>query len=155
MNGIIIPEETLIPGYKAETTLVRLDVLPSYYKIGTGKMNKHKIQSIDLLDEVIASNKAEQYVIKIIKDSVTYDSPDGVVTIPTHRMTDTEKRMFRRGYKTLYERDLVRRVKRGQYMLNPNALILNSYANCLDVWNSLHRYTPDKEKISNTTNLNG
>jgi len=137
MNGIIIPKENLTPGYKAETTLVRLDVLPNYYKIGTGTMNKHKIKSIDLLDEVIASNKAEQYVIKLIKELVTYDSPDGVVNIPTHTMTDTEKRTFRKGYKSLCDRDLVRRVKRGQYMINPNALILNSYIKCMEVWNAI------------------
>jgi len=137
MNAVIIPQENLTPGYRAETTLVKLDTSPSYYKIGTGTMNKHRMKSIDLLDEVIASTKAEQYVIQLIKDGVSYDSPDGIVTIPMHTMTETEKRTFRKGYKSLYDRDLVRRVKRGQYMINPNALILNSYTKCKKVWDAL------------------
>lgn len=135
MNAVMIPQESLMPGYKAETRIVKVEAIPNYYKVGNGTMNKHGLQSIDLLDEVIKSNKAEQYVIQLLKDLTTYDSPDGVVVIPTHQMTETQKRSFRKGYKTLRERGLVRRVKRGEYMINPNALILNSYKQSMIEWN--------------------
>ena len=47
---------------------------PNYYKVGNGTMNKNKIQAIDLLDESMDSTKAEQMLIKAIKNGIGYDN---------------------------------------------------------------------------------
>lgn len=107
---------------------------PNYLMIGNGTMNKNKVYSIDLISEIIDSNKAEQYLIKAIKDGITYDNNyDPVVKVVG--VTSTEKQYLKNGYKSLFERNLVVRVKKSHYMINPNALVPLDYEGALEIWN--------------------
>ncbi len=105
---------------------------PSYQKIGNNKMN-HKIglKSIDLLEEVGKMNSDEKFCFFEIKNRIHFDSYEGdfeyTVKIRTSNYTSGQKSMFSRGYKKLREKDIVRRIKRGLYMINPLALVPNKF----------------------------
>ena len=110
---------------------------PNYYRVGNGTMNKHKIQSIDLLEEVMTMSKPAQMVIRLIKDQITYDRDyNPVVRISRKTLTKSEQNYLDKGLKELFAKDLVRRVKQGHYMINPSALIPPNYDKALVIWNN-------------------
>lgn len=116
-------------------TLVNTD--GDYYRVGNGTMNKHKIQSIDLLEEVMSMSKAAQMVIRMIKEQITYDRDyNPVVKISRKELTKSEQNYLDKGFKELKDKDLVRRVKQGHYMINPNELIPPNYDEALAIWNN-------------------
>ena len=116
---------------------------PNYFMIGNGTMNKHRIYGIDLLTEIVNSSKAGQYLILAIKDGITYMNEYNPV-VKVVGTTKYEQNMIIAGYKELVERDLVRRVKKAHYMINPNALVPIDYIGALKVWDTL--VTPEKKK---------
>jgi hypothetical protein len=109
-------------------------IIPNFYMIGNGNMNKHKIQSIDLLDEAMSLSKAGQYVLRMIKDGISFDNTDGEVYISMSDLTATNVTVFKKGYKELMSRNLAKRTKRSHYMINPNALIPLDYDLALELW---------------------
>jgi hypothetical protein len=111
---------------------------PNYYRIGNGTMNKHKIQSIDLIQEIIDSTKPAQQLIAWIKDGMQWDPYTESVTFEVKVLPETsaDKQTLKRGYKELEARNLVKRTKRSHYMINPNAIIVD-YNKQLAKWKSL------------------
>lgn len=108
---------------------------PNYFMIGNGTMNKNKVCSIDLLRELANSTKAEQYLLLAIKDGINYENGYAPI-VKVIGNTSTAKQYIKSGYKSLYERNLVVRVKKAHYMINPNALIPLDYEKALQVWQS-------------------
>ena len=106
---------------------------PNYFMIGNGTMNKHKIYGIDLLRELANSTKAEQFLLLAIKDGICYgnDYSPIVKVIPE---TETQRKYIQLGYKSLLARELVIRIKKSHYMINPNALIPIDYEGSLRIW---------------------
>ncbi len=106
---------------------------PNYFMIGNGTMNKHKIYGIDLLRELANSTKAEQFLLLAIKDGICYgnDYSPIVKVIPE---TETQRQYIKLGYKSLLARELVIRIKKSHYMINPNALIPIDYEGSLRIW---------------------
>ena len=101
-------------------------------------MNKDKIQSIDLLRELAMASKAGQFILLAIKDGITYENNySPVVTINRKTLTATQQRYLVDGFKELSDKDLVRRISNGKYMINPNALIPLDYEEALQVWQSV------------------
>ena len=106
---------------------------PNYNRIGNGTVNKHKITSIDLIDVVIEASGSGKWLIKKIKDGIGWDnSYDPVVKITP--ANNPEKQHLVRGFAELSAKDLVRRIKRSHYMINPNALIPAKYEEALAIW---------------------
>jgi hypothetical protein len=109
---------------------------PNFYMVGNGTMSKRGIKAVDLLDEIMKMTKAEQYVIRVIKEEITYYNTTGEVAVATSALpSDTCRTTFKNGFKLLCQKDLVRRTKRGHYMINPNALIPIEYDEALTIWN--------------------
>ena len=106
---------------------------PNYFMIGNGTMNKHRIYGIDLLRELANSTKAEQFLLLAIKDGICYgnDYSPIVKVIPE---TETQRQYIKLGYKSLLARELVIRIKKSHYMINPNALIPLDYEGSLRIW---------------------
>ena len=118
---------------------------PNYYRVGNGTMNRSKIKSIDLLREIAEASSPAQFVLLTIKDGITYENGySPVVQIKSSTLTSTQQQYLKRGYKELHERDLVRRVKRGYYMINPNALIPVNYEAALAQWELCKAYVPEE-----------
>ena len=108
---------------------------PNYRRVGNGTMNKYGMQSIDLLEEVMNMSKAAQFVIKKIKDGISYETNyNPVVRLSRKTFTKSEQNYLDKGFKELQEKDLVRRIKQGHYMINPNALIPIKYEEALEIW---------------------
>lgn len=104
------------------------------------------VKSIDLIDVVIASSKAGQFLIQKIKAGMNWDNSYHFVTkINSSSLTSTEKQYLAIGYKELEAIDIVRRVKRGHYMLNPNALISIQYDEAIALWNSIPKRTEQEQ----------
>lgn len=108
---------------------------PSYLMVGNGTMNKHKIFAIDLLRELANASKAGQFLLLAIKDGITHaNNYNPVVNIRKNELTKTQQQYLVVGYKELVEKDLVRRVKNGWYMINPNALVPLDYEEAMEIW---------------------
>lgn len=118
-----------------ETRVVKKSAQPNYYRIGNGTINKYKIQSIDLLDEIMAMTKAEQLVIKTIKDAYEWDNQNNEVFLQLSKiLSKSNCTVFRKGYKLLKDKNLVRRTKTNHYMINPNAFIPQDYNKAQILW---------------------
>ena len=110
---------------------------PNYYKVGNGTMNRDGIQAIDFIDEMIKMTKPAQTVIGWIKDEMVWDTSTRSIAFVAKLIPESSagKKVLLKGFKELYEKDLVRRVKRSHYMVNPNAMVID-YSAQMEVWNS-------------------
>jgi predicted transcriptional regulator of viral defense system len=109
---------------------------PSYFMIGDGTVNEHKTESINITKEGMAATKAAQWLINSVMDGIRHIT-DYSPVVKVIAETKHQKNMLSAGYKELYEKGLVRRVKRGHYMINPNALIPLDYEEAKKVWDSI------------------
>lgn len=110
--------------------------IPNYFRIGNGTMNKHKIQAINLVKASNACSSVGRWLIDRIMDGIGYDN-DYCPVVKIVGTTTAERSYLKKGYKELHEKGLVKRVKRGHYMINPNALIPVDYEAALKIWNSV------------------
>jgi hypothetical protein len=109
---------------------------PNYFRIGNGTMNKQGTFAIDLITEVAMASKAGQFLLLAIKNNIIYDNNYSPV-VKVIAETKHQKNMLSAGYKEMHEKGLVRRVKRGHYMINPNALIPLDYEEAKEIWDSI------------------
>jgi len=114
-------------------------VIPNFIMTGNGTMNSSSIQSINLLVESMDSTKSEQYLLKAIINGINYHNGYSAVVMIVPK-TSTHRQYLKEGYKSLFIRGLVKRVKRSHYMINPNALIPPNYESALEIWESLPNY---------------
>ena len=153
----MIPEETLNTDKRMSVAILfdseevsiqrkqKLATKPNYFMIGNGTMNKHKIYGIDLLRELANSTKAEQFLLLAIKDGICYGNDYNPV-VKVIGETKYQQNMITEGYKSLAARELVIRVKKSHYMINPNALIPIDYEGALRIWEEAVR----KQEIQET-----
>ena len=111
---------------------------PNYIKIGNGTMNKKSIQSIDLLTEMDKMSQPARTVLLWIKDGMIWNPYDDRIEFIIKVLPETPaaKQMLVKGFKELSQKDLVRRVKRSHYMINPKAIITD-YNKQLAIWDTL------------------
>ncbi|MGD8305041.1 MAG: hypothetical protein PVF17_00170 [Ignavibacteria bacterium] len=106
--------------------------VPNYFKIGNGNMSKNKPASINLIKELVMLSKPAQQLIDVIMDGMHYVEDlygtdlngkfiGGMTFVVEVRKKD-HKYLLDKGLPELFEKDLVRRVSRGKYMINPHAL---------------------------------
>jgi hypothetical protein len=125
-------------------TEIRIDEIISTFKnvkltfetkVKTTTLPVHVKVSKNLLDEVMAMTKAEQLVITTIKDVYEYDNQNNEVYLPLSRiLTKSNCVVFRKGYKLLKDKNIVRRTKQSHYMINPNAYIPLDYQKAKKLW---------------------
>jgi len=131
------------------------DSKPSFYMIGKGTVNhKMGMKSIDLLQAVGEMTSNEKFAFFEIKNGIEWDIYDKkyiyAVKVYSRDYSQTQKNMFSRGYKLLHEKDIVRRVKRGTYMINPSALIPKNFDEEWKVWNKLDSTSEGKQPLAAT-----
>lgn len=114
---------------------------PSAIKTGNGKS-----KSIDALRAVADMSAHEKMCFFTVKDSLKYDRWEDTFIYQGRpdltALTETQRKSFIRGYKLLFEKDIVRRVSRGEYMINPLLLVPTRFEKEFATWNSLPSYTP-------------
>lgn len=111
---------------------------PNYYKMGNGTTNRDKIESIDLLEELEHMSHNALRLINMIKRGMKWNVYEERVdfVIPVTAANSADVMVIKRGFAELKARDLVRRVKRGYYMINPHALITD-FNKQLIIWNKI------------------
>ena len=97
-------------------------------------MKNRTYQAYPLLETLLELSKPEAWLFKILLD--TYNDQTGL-SILTVSFSGTDKVTASKAYKSLNQRDLVRRVKRQVYMINPCALITNQWKEQIKIWESL------------------
>jgi len=106
--------------------------------IGIRIMEKYNLKPIDTLREMSKFTKSEMTFFMLLRDNLDWDNKSLVVRLPMKKFNSTIKQHIKVGFKRLHEKDLVRRVKRGVYMINP-AMILPPHSTELEqitIWNN-------------------
>ncbi len=110
---------------------------PSAIKIGNGTYG-----TIDLLKAIANMTTAEKICFFSIRNGIKLDKSFTFyvyqVAIRTSEFTETNKSQFTKGFKLLSAKDLVRRISRGIYMINPTALIPTDFEREFAIWNNTH-----------------
>jgi len=114
------------------------DILPPYKLIGRNGINmKHgiKVDGIDIAPILQNLKTASTWLIWELEQKRNPFNNEAVY-IPT---TETEKSRVKAGYKELREVGLVKRIRRGTYILNPKAFIphpTEEYVTVKNIWDS-------------------
>lgn len=131
--SVHIPE-----GMRAETTLIKQGQVPRYYRMGNGNRNtfmgKESLEPIDAIDTMASMSAQELWATQLIKNNlilIDVVTDKGRVQkktsckaiVKNSELTDAEKQKFKAGFKRLHSKDLVRRIKREHYILNPMFLV--------------------------------
>lgn len=127
---LVIPEGKCIR-LEDETTKQRR---PNYRMIGNGTMNRHQVQSIDLITEMVTLSRPAISTLACIQQHLTWDNHDGVVRINMSDFNSAGQQSFQKGFKELHSRGLAKRIRRSHYMINPNALIPVDYDSAARIW---------------------
>lgn len=114
--------------------------------IGSKIMKEREIKPRDLLEEMAEFTKPEMFLFILLKRSLSWDCESTVARVQSKFLNGTEKQYVKKGYKLLYEKDIVRRVKRGTYMINPAMIIPLKEEEQIDLWNSLEPHKTKQER---------
>ena len=121
---------------------IRTTAKPHFNMIGTGRtfMDNKRLPAVDLLYEMSIMTKKESYAFLALRNAITYDtySRSYSLYIPMVQtdMTPYQKKLFQSGITLLIKKDLVRRVKRGIYLINPMAIVPNKDFDLAEqIWN--------------------
>ena len=109
---------------------------PNYFKMGNGTLNRHGIESINLITEMVSLKKPAQHMLAYLLNHMQWNQLDKRVEfiVKVIGKDSAGKKEIQRAYKELKERNLVRRIKRGHYMVNPNAVNVD-YEEQMKIWN--------------------
>ena len=105
---------------------------PSWTAIGTG-MESRYFKSYPYEETLLKLTANEAKLFGLILQG--YNSNTGYSVVDLSSCTPSEKSELSRGYKSLKQRDLVKRTKQKTYLINPTAKIhLNLFDELLAVW---------------------
>ena len=137
-------------GMAVEAKLVSIEQKPRYYRIGNGIRNTFmgkEHSPMDAIDEMAKMSTRELWVIKILKDNLILkeEKINGrfkkrtscLSVVLNSSLTNPEQQKFKAGFKRLKESNLVKRIKREHYILNPDFLIPHFYDEEKILWNSI------------------
>lgn len=109
---------------------------PSWVKISSGRSMYSMRAGYPYEQTLISLSADESKMYSALLNN--YDFKTGLSTLSTQTMTPSEKVLISRGYQGLYKRNLVKRVKKSTYLINPDARIHKDlYEQHLTLWNSI------------------
>ena len=127
----------------------KAEPLPPYNIVGNGFSSRHGT-SLDLIDTCAKLNTAEINLLQFFRDEFTHNSiikeelPN--LIIPTHSENFTKylSIALKKNYSHMEYQLVVRRVKRGTYMVNPDLLMPSrNYLLAKAEWNNLKKDDDD------------
>ena len=130
----IITQVILKEGYELVQQKQVKDKIPKFTAIGKNEM--------DLIDIVMTLNTMEQRIISHIKNNIVYDVVKKeycpIVGLRTSQLgeTKTQKDAVTRAIKSLVTKNVIRKIKPNQYMINPDMLIPASYMKYKAIWDA-------------------
>lgn len=108
---------------------------PSYMMVGKGGKVRRGIQGYDLLGAMLNFNSGMSQTFKLIVDGL--DVRTNCCDLSTLTFNKTQQNMISAAYKQLSGIDLVKRIRKGVYMINPRAIIPpQTYPEAQAVWDS-------------------
>ena len=97
---------------------------------------KGKMMGIPLTELYMDFNKEEQWFYKIIWQALNFKTNQA--TVLQGELSKHESNKVSSAYQSLKQKDLVRRVRKEVYMINPNAIIYpETQADNIKIWDSL------------------
>lgn len=137
-------------GQKLETTVTSIEQRPRYYRIGNGLRNTFMgkyHEPIDAIDQMSEMSAQELWTLKKIKDNlillevrttkgIKFKTSCKSVVIFSD-LTNAEQQKFKAGYKKLNAKNLIKRIKKEHYILNPDFFIPEFYDEERELFDSL------------------
>lgn len=118
-----------------DITPIKKKARPSWTAVGDGMQTRH-FKSYPYEMTLLSLTTPEAKLFKLVLEG--YNSKTGYSLVDLSQASPSEKVSYSNAYKKLAERELVRRVKKQVYLINPCGKInLNLFDELLDVWNSL------------------
>lgn len=110
---------------------------PPYCMVGSLRMYQSNQygKPYPLLETMCDFSKSEGWFFKILLD--THNELSGVSDISKVTFTKSDLNVLSKAYTVLHQRDLVKRVRRQVYMINPSALITNNWEAHKPIWDTL------------------
>ena len=101
-----------------------------YWRVNQGNSyrSSNRMSTMDMIRNLTDS---EYWLFKLIAEGM--DLSTNIATIRGKELSKTEKRRLLRGYKGCRTKDLVRRVKREYYMINPAVFLTKSDNNDIHI----------------------
>jgi len=95
-----------------------------YYKVGNGHTNKQGT-SMNLIQLMADMTKPEQVMMKLLESRLEpwEESSLNCVRIPVSELSSTEVQYINKAYKLLYDKHIVKRIKKEFYIINPSLII--------------------------------
>lgn len=109
---------------------------PVFMMIGKPVKIRGKTPGFPLVKAMLKFNKEEQWFFDLIFDCLNPETNQSDIT--HFEFNSTEVNKISRAYKPLKEMDLVKRVKKGIYMINPTAIVPPlTYEDAQEAWDSI------------------
>ena len=111
--------------------------IPPFQCIGASGMSKFKIKGLDLPPIVKNLSKpANHFFWQAVEDK---SSETNEVVIRGKSLSKSQKNQLSRVYAELHKANLIKRVKREHYMVNPKAALpnFNNFESCWTQWENL------------------
>lgn len=130
-------------GKHAVVNLVSKEEKPNFYMIGSG-MGKTSIDAIDIFSNLTPQEWFVILTLKNVSGFIHHTKVPGsdkyitksscIVSTKNVKFTPTQKNQFSTGFKRLRDKGVVKRLKRQEYMINPDILIPSDYDEEKKLW---------------------
>ncbi len=109
-----------------------------YFKLGSGTENGNG-DSMNVIREMSLMSKPESWFISYLVDQINYfENYDNRVRVVRKHLTALEIKYLTKGYKGLHQKNIVKRVKNGTYMISPWFLIpFKGFTDATEAWREL------------------
>ena len=139
MNSIqIIPATILKSDEVLEVSRRKLyKATPNYFKIGNGTYSKrYNLMALDLIYEMSIMTPQELWFINELKKAfLSYETTEAFIC--TSSLSSSDRQKMQKAYSRLHAKNLVRRIKRQHYLINPDLIIPNDYQGTREIWDNL------------------
>lgn len=138
-----------------ETKIVKKtkEAYPGYTLLGNGRATRNGGYSMDILDICAELNTAEMKLLKFLRDEVDRNkmakekNVNLVKPTRSHEWTDYLKIAMKKNYSHMECVGIIKRVRRGTYMMNPYVLIpTKDFEYHAKEWEVIEGKMPDEEK---------
>ena len=132
--------------HKSEKQIVQISIdvgesiqkIQKQYKGGNFKMVGDN-KKFDAIGELLSMTQNEGKVFKLILDNICYKDNQADIRIHRNMENPTQRSKFSSAFSKLKKKGILKRVKKGIYMINPDFVMPSSkyYDMCVDKWKEL------------------
>lgn len=110
--------------------------LPPFQMVGRKYIKGNKTMGYDYTGVLLSLNKEEQWFYTLIRQHINFRTNEAIIL--SSSLTATEKVKASKAYKSLNSKGLLKKVKKENYLVNPDAVIYPpNYENIKLLWDSI------------------